>query len=85
MTTILIHPVANHLIWVCSPGDPDSDDAPESFVFNKKTGERFPVDVRSEPETRAAFLEAGWVRAYIPEINLTMNGQVLQNMVINNF
>lgn len=81
MTTILIHPQADHLIWVCTEGD----EGLESFVYNKKNGERMPLDIESEERARTEFMAAGWVRAYVPDINLTMNGEVLQSLTINNF
>jgi hypothetical protein len=77
---ILLHKDAEHLLWIYAE---DSDEAPEqSVIYNRITNEHYPLKIDNFESAKEAFLKSGWTRAYIPDINLMMEGKIIGTVSI---
>jgi hypothetical protein len=77
---ILLHRNAEHLLWIYAEED---DDAPEqSVIYNRITNEYYPLKIENFELAKEEFLNNGWTRAYIPDINLVMEGKVIGSISV---
>jgi hypothetical protein len=71
---LLMHPIAKHLLWICSC---DDEGVVESVVLNIKNGERIQLIGEDWRNTKQSFISDGWIRAYVPDVNIQMDGKTI--------
>jgi len=76
---ILIHKQLEHLQWICSL---NAEEELESILINKHTKETQKSLITSEdvPILVKEFEERGWVKGYIPDINILNDGKIIKTI-----
>lgn len=80
----MIHKIADHLNWICSLND---NEEIESVLINKKTKEIEKKVLSSTEEAYALqkdFLKLGWVKGYVPDVNIIFEKNNTQSFKITN-
>ena len=77
---IMVHKELDHLNWICSKNDLEEI---ESVLINKETKEIKKQILESEAEAEQLeknFKELGWVKGFIPDINILNEGEIVQTL-----
>lgn len=79
---IMLHKYMNHLIWLCSLND---EERIESVILNTKTNEKmitFHKDIEKILEIKKEMENNGWIKGYIPDINLLLDGKIVNEIKV---
>lgn len=80
---IMIHKDLDFLNWICTENEKGEI---ESVLINRKSKERPKVDIIDKTNLsrlKSQFEAYGWVKGYIPDINLLMDGKIQQVVKVN--
>jgi hypothetical protein len=79
---ILIHKDLPHLIWICTYND---NEELESALINQYTKEVEKKIIKEDDveELIKDFSSKGWVKGFIPDINIINDGEITQTLKIS--
>lgn len=83
---IMIHKDLDNLNWICTENEKGEI---ESVLINRKTKDPPKIDIIANKaellRLKKIFEINGWVKGYIPNINILMDGEIQQEVKVNSY